>query len=190
MNKLFRLLFLSKIKIKEFFKFLLIEEIKIQDSGKFIIEGARLSDFSQLDNIYFLLNGKKLSQIHKFSLIFNSNKRLLVVKKKTDNRKEIVGMNFYYLNSRDFKEGTIHEGFIGVMTEFEGRGVATQMRKHAQFHFKKAGFSGISTRISENNLGSLHSAEKLGFKSIDEYKDPVTNEKRFYMISNFRKDCE
>lgn len=59
------------------------------------------------------------------------------------------------------------------------------MRKHAIEHFKKAGFNGISTRISINNIRSLKSAEKLGFKVFKQYFDSEMNEERYYLICNF-----
>ena len=89
------------------------------------------------------------------------------------------------MNKKDIKENTIHEGFIGVVPEASGRGIATKMRQMAIQHFKLAGFSGISTRISLNNSASLMSAKKIGFQPVEEYQEPSTGEKRYYMICNF-----
>ena len=92
-------------------------------------------------------------------------------------------MHLFYMNPRDFKENTVHEGFIGVLPEYEGQGIATQMRKVAKQHFKQAGFSGISSRISKENLGSLHSAKKIGFEPVEEYFDNNMKEERYYLIN-------
>lgn len=91
-------------------------------------------------------------------------------------------MNMYYFNSRDVKENTIHEGFIGVTAEAAGQGIATQMRKIAKTHFSLLEIKGISTRISINNVASLRSAQKIGFEPVEQYCDPHTHEERYYMI--------
>ena len=92
-------------------------------------------------------------------------------------------MNMYYLNSRDVREKTIHEGFIGVIPSMTGKGIASAMRSIAKDHFKADGYKGISTRISLNNVSSLQSAIKTGFTPIEEYAEPSTGDRRYYMIA-------
>ncbi len=98
-----------------------------------------------------------------------------------------MGMDMFYLNPRDFQEDTIHEGFIGVLPDHEGQGIASQMRKQAIEHFKQNGFKGISTRISKTNFASLNSARKLGFKVVEKYFDAGMNECRYYLICTFNE---
>lgn len=103
----------------------------------------------------------------------------------TDNKtNKVMGIDMFYFNPRDFNENTVHEGFIGVLSEYQGQGIATIMRKQAIKHFKENRLAGISTRISKNNLGSLYSAEKLGFKPVDEYYDEAMDEQRYYLVCN------
>lgn len=147
------------------------------------IRSYTVNDEKEIAYIYEKLNRISLSKYHKILYKTFGDKILFLA---TDvGNKEIVGMDMFYFNPRDFTENTIHEGFIGVLPDSEGQGIATQMRQEAIKHFKKYGLSGISTRISKNNLGSLHSAEKLGFTTVEEYFDSITNEERYYMVLSF-----
>lgn len=112
--------------------------------------------------------------------------KLIVIAELPDQRQsKIVGVDLFYFNQRDLKEGTVHEGFIGVDPKYQGRGIAGEMRKHAISHFSRAGLKGISTRISLSNKASLASALKLGFQPVDTYKDQVTGEDRHYLVKWF-----
>lgn len=155
---------------------------------RIFLRGADISDFSQLVPIYEQLNGVSFSISNKKLLEYCSKKLIIVAEKKVNGNKLMVGMNLFYMNPRDFKDQTVHEGFVGVLPDYQGQGIATRMRKHAISHFSKSGFKGISTRISRNNVGSLQSAEKLGFKSIEEYFDPNMGEDRYYLICRFENN--
>ncbi|WP_278355772.1 MULTISPECIES: GNAT family N-acetyltransferase [Idiomarina] len=169
--------FKSILKLKGFTP---IEPIEFFD---FEIRGYYISDEIYVAKIYKQLNGIDLSRIHRRLLKKVGVKALFLAVDKTDNR--IVAIDMFYFNDRDFRENTIHEGFIGVLPCSEGQGIATCMRKKAIAHFKGNGLSGISTRISKNNFGSLRSAENLGFKVIEEYYDEPNKESRYYMINWF-----
>lgn len=144
--------------------------------------GADVNDLSQIKQIYMELSGNELSSSNIKLLKYCAKKLVIIAEKKVNGSEKIIGMDLYYMNPRDFQESTVHEGFIGVLPGYEGQGIATQMRKHAMAHFKQARFKGISTRISKNNIGSLRSAEKLGFKPVEEYYDSLKNEDRYYMV--------
>jgi len=98
-----------------------------------------------------------------------------------EGERSLVGIDHFYFNERDIKASTIHEGFIGVLPELRGQGLATELRTCAIEHFRKSGLKGISTRISTGNAASLRSAEKLGFRVIEAYWDDVLDEDRLYL---------
>lgn len=160
-----------------------MDETKVSD---LVFRGATINDLGQLMPIYKKLNYIELSTNNIKLLKYCSKKLVVIAEKEIDGRKKIIGMDLFYMNPRDFNEATIHEGFIGVLPEYEGMGIATQMRKHAIAHFNREGFKGISTRISKNNIGSLRSSEKLGFKVVEEYYDKVMQEERYYLVLNFK----
>lgn len=151
--------------------------------GEFVFRGFARSDTKQVKKIYTQLNnGARFSLLRVIFFHLFGNRLLLLASNNTDSEKTVVGMNMYYFNSRDGKEKTIHEGFIGVMPEASGQGIATQMRNIAKAHFASLGIKGISTRISLNNPASLRSAQKIGFEPVERYRDPQTHEERYYMI--------
>lgn len=164
-----------------------IGDIKNEEFGDLIFRGYSASDAKAISEIYQELNdGAVFSRIQR-ELYSRVGRRCMLVVEQRDpfGASKIVGMNMYYLNKRDIQENTIHEGFVGVVPEASGRGIATQMRKIAMRHFKSAGLSGISTRISLNNVASLMSAKKIGFRAVEEYKEPSTGEQRCYMVCKF-----
>lgn len=141
-------------------------------------------DAIQIAEIYAALNnGAKFAGLRKWLFNMVGSRLMLVAVSASDSGDAIVGMNMYYFNPRDVREKTIHEGFIGVVPEMNGRGIATTMRLHAKQHFARAGLDGISTRISLMNKSSLNSAEKVGFVPIEKYTDVHSGELRYYMLS-------
>lgn len=169
----------KKITMMRFSNCSLIKEAAY---GDFIIRGYRAEDYKQILSIYNELNKAKFSFYHA-GLYEKIGNKLMFVAVRED---KIVGMDMFYMNLRDFKENTVHEGFIGVLPEAERQGIATQMRQAAIKHFCEAGLDGISSRISKNNVASLRSAEKLGFKVCEEYFDEAMQEERYYLIANFK----
>ena len=164
-----------------------INEIKNKEVGDLIFRGYYASDECFISKLYQQLNGGAVFSPMQRWLYRQIGRRCLFVVEQKDSfgAYKIVGMNIYYMNKRDIEENTIHEGFIGVVPDLSGRGIATKMRQIAIQHFKLAGFSGVSTRISLNNSASLMSAKKIGFQPVEEYQDYFTGEKRYYMICNF-----
>ncbi len=165
--------------------------VKIRQNKKFtnttingiIYRGFTKSDEVQIFNLYsHLNNGAKFSWSRRLIYRALGSCMLLIAERQTDFGSEIIGMNMYYLNERDLKDNTIHEGFIGVLPEMTGKGIATNMRQTAKQNFKKNGFNGISTRISLDNHSSLKSAINIGFKPLEKYIDSYSGEARYYMI--------
>lgn len=184
-------MFMSKINA---FKFLAINILKLSTVSKpnplyfngYTIRCCKLSELKKAENVYQKISGRSFSHIRKLLLKLFSNKNLIVA--IDDSNNQIIALNLYYINHRDFNENSIHEGYIGVLPEYQGQGVATKMREYAKAHFRAAGFLGISSRVSKNNLASLHSAEKSGFKIFEQYFDIYTQEERYYLICNLGKN--
>lgn len=168
----------SKLKLKNF------HSIESFTNANLKIRSYNYADEVSVRKLYKELNGIDLSIYHRELYRREGDKLLFIsIDKKTN---KIVGMDMFYFNSRDFKENTVHEGFIGVLPESQGQGIATKMRQEAIKHFQKNGLSGISSRISIDNLGSLRSAEKLGFKPVEEYCDDKMNERRYYLVCDLK----
>ena len=162
--------------------------IPICSDGDIVFRGYRSTDYPQVSRIYFDLNKRAPFPFSKRVLYkFVGSKLMLLAVHETKGRDNIVGMNMYYLNNRDIREGTIHEGFIGVSSMMHGQGIATKLRKLALKHFANNGFEGVSSRISVSNKASLSSAEKLGFELIEKYYDQVIGEERYYLICHLEQ---
>ena len=98
---------------------------------------------------------------------------------------KIIGVEFYYFNKRDINENTIHQGFRGILPEYQGKGLGTALTQYAYDIFSKTSLKGMSTRVSCNNLSSLISNKKIGFEPVEKYFDSSMNEERYYMICKF-----
>lgn len=164
-----------------------IGKIKTEVIDTLIFRGYCSSDEKSISEIYKNLNDGAIYSLIQRMLFSRIGRQFMFVVEEIDplGKSQIVGMNMYYLNKRDHQENTIHEGFIGVLPKIAGQGVATKMREMAVSHFKMARFSGISTRISLNNVASLVSARKIGFQTVEEYQEQATCEQRLYMVFRF-----
>lgn len=154
-----------------------------QKYDEFLLRGMSPSDFFVVNDIYRALSGAgSLARVRKilYRLIGH---RLVVIAENPSG--EVVGINCYYFNQKDWRESTIHEGFIGVMPSGAGRGLASEMRLFSIRHFSESKLHGISSRVSASNIASLRSAYRVGFEVVEEYHDDASNELRYYLVRYF-----
>lgn len=133
-------------------------------------------------NLYSLFHsGLNLGKARRLLLYLLGQKVCIVVCDRQTQK--IVGYSLFYFNIRDCKERTIHEGDTGLLSEFRGRGLGTELRRHALYHFARSSFlKGVSSRVSLNNVASLKSNKNLGFEVVEKYFDPCMNEERVYLV--------
>lgn len=108
---------------------------------------------------------------------------VILAEVSVDGRWEAAGADLFYFNERDLSEGTVHEGLIFVTETFRGRGLGSAMRQHALHHFATQGLRGMSTRIRQSNVGSLRSAQGLGFKVAERAPLPNDSDVSLYLVS-------
>ena len=143
---------MSKYNLAKFFtinvlKLLPIDTLPNLNHDNYVIRGCLKSELKEAEKTYKILSGRGFSRVQRVLLRLFSDKNLIITISDQNGYKKIVGVNLYYINHRDFKENTIHEGYIGVLPEFEGQGIATKMRVHAIEQFKKSSFFGISSTM-------------------------------------------
>lgn len=150
------------------------------------IRPASRREVAQAFEIYAtLLAGTRPSTAVRAALRLLRNPCLLLALQETDEKQQLVGINFYYFNRRDITERTIHEGFIGVLPLHAGKGVATRMREVARTQFRRAALTGISTRIKQSNAASLSSALRTGFEIRERHPDVLSDDVDLYLVSRF-----
>jgi GNAT superfamily N-acetyltransferase len=150
-----------------------------------IIHGASIKELKEALHIYSFYNKSKIGISHYIVYHLISQKMVFIVKDMSVNK--IVGTELYYFNSRDMRENTIHQGFRGILPAWQRRGIGTLLTSHAIKHFKNNKIDGISSRVSLNNLASLRSNIRLGFRPVEEYFDTNMQESRYYLICPFGK---
>jgi GNAT superfamily N-acetyltransferase len=150
-----------------------------------IVCGASIKELKESLYIYSFYNNKnKISVLYYILYLFVSKKLVFIVKDVF--MKKIIGVELYYFNRRDLREKTIHQGFRGILPAWQGRGIGTLLTSYAVNHFKNSRrVDGISSRVSLDNLASLRSNMKLGFRPIEEYFDKNTNKNRYYLVCPF-----
>ncbi|WP_445006037.1 GNAT family N-acetyltransferase [Halomonas mongoliensis] len=186
-----RIVFVKILSLSMLRTFFLSRKITTRSAAEFDCYTLKLADASDLPECFKLYadlhDGNGLSKFKKLLYRLCSGKVIIAAYSKFDagSIKKIYAVDMYYVNKRDAEENTVHEGFIGVLPEAEGKGLATQMRSFASTVFHDAGLSGISTRISEDNIASMKSAKKQGFKVVERYFDETQGKFRCYMKKTF-----
>ena len=162
-----------------------LASIESVQSDLYIVRGLKPQDLENVDRLYRTLHdGRALARPKMILLrLFGGKLGFGVFSKETSG---LVGVGVYYFNAREVKEHTVHEGFTGLEPSFQGKGLGSWLRGVAIAHFEKNGLSGVSSRVSENNIPSLKSNERLGFEVIERYYDGSVNEERFYLVKKFR----
>lgn len=173
---------------KTFKRSKLINCIAKNQYENYLIRGATIYDLEQLKKIYRQLNKGEFSKTHIKLLTKCPEKLLLVAEKKVNSSTEIVGMDMFYINPRDFKQKTVHEGFIGVLPDYEGQGIATQMRKDAIRHFNSSVYKTPGTEHCDESEFINLVANQLGVVSNQiepKVEDiPTEHEKMIWAMEN------
>lgn len=156
-----------------------VPALQVPGAAELRIRGCRGADLGTIRRFLYELQQPQFARSTSAVVRLAGRRTVLVL---ADRNGRIVGLNVYYFNEVDLREGTIHEGFIGVAREFQGRGLAGTLRGAAIEHFRVNGLAGISSRISTTNHGSMRSALRLGFRPVFEYFDPEMQEQRQYLV--------
>lgn len=101
------------------------------------------------------------------------------------NNGALLGFCLYYFREDELSSHIIHEAFIGVEPNSRNKGIATSLRYHMAKHFAMQGLKGISTQISPDNLPSLRSAKRIGFRCVDNTAVQAGVLKLFLDLSGF-----
>ncbi|PID29103.1 MAG: hypothetical protein CSB55_02170 [Candidatus Cloacimonadota bacterium] len=161
-----------------------IKETRLKDDFYVIPFDKKYSE--TLDFIYALLSSEKeLSGRNKKMTESSGEYLVFLLADKAENK--IAGAEFYYFNERDKKEKTVHQGFRGILPEYQGKGLGTCLTKFACSAFSESKLCGVSSRVSRNNPASFYSNKKAGFEVTEKYFDPKINEERYYMKNIFKR---
>jgi GNAT superfamily N-acetyltransferase len=147
----------------------------------FVVEPLSRESLPAVHDLYAGLNGGTRIGLQNRAILRLLGSRLCLVARGIDG-KQVLGIVIYYFNSRDRRENTVHEGYIGLRESARGAGLGTFMRRHALENFARSSLSGVSSRISVGNLPSLKGNEKLGFVAVETYFDRAMGDERHYLI--------
>jgi RimJ/RimL family protein N-acetyltransferase len=160
---------------------------KLIIDGQIIVCGASRKELKEALCIYSFYNNQNKIGISRYIVyLFISRKMVFIARDISVNR--IIGTELYYFNQRDLREKTVHQGFRRILPAWQGRGIGTSLTGYAVNHFKNSKINGISSRVSLNNMASLRSNMKLGFRPVEEYFDENMHENRYYLICPFGKN--
>ena len=148
--------------------------------GEYQIRAFKRSEWYELTRSYAMAAGTEMPLFNRL-VLYLCGGRLCVVAVNKNNWP--VGFDHFYFNDHDLRDSTVHEGYVAVVPAHERQGLASALRRHSIEHFRRAGLVGITTRISHDNAGSMISAKKCGFETVEDYIDLDTNEMRSFMIA-------
>lgn len=171
--------FRAACKLSEFRSVSLGEKYEVVPCvTKLIHDVIRLSDVLEYAG--------KIDIVKKIFLKFCGRKLCFVLKDKETG--ESIGYSLFYFNQRDVDEKTVHEGYVGMMAEYHGRGVGIKFRKIILQHFARMTMLyGTSSRVSLSNKASLVSNLKNGYVIKEQYFDKYMNEERVYMVCDLNQ---
>ena len=147
---------------------------------EFIISPLKHDKLAAAEKVYARINeGKPLSLTNRLLMRLLGSRLCAALYDPTG---DLVGISLYYFNKRDVHENSIHEAFIGLIEKQRGKKLGTAMRRHALNHFAATPIKAVSSRVSRDNVASLNSNLKLGFRPAEEYFDEKLGEHRYYLV--------
>lgn len=152
-----------------------------------VIKGCTPELYAKFERFYLSQERTKPDYLrwHGPMLKALSDKLIFLIGREQDSGFEILGVAVHYFNERDAQESTIHESYIGMAPGMRGQGIGTKLRNATIAHYHQCGLHGISSKITITNVASRVSAEKSGFKVIEEFFDPQFGFNRYYLVRCF-----
>ena len=132
----------------------------------FALTGAKPELLGQLQKLHIELRQGRRLNTWRLIMLYLAGNRLCSV--ALDRDRNLLGFQLLYFQEQEWRQGVIHEAFIGVKPEYRGLGIATALRLHSARHLAGQGrLSGISSQAGPENKASLRSAEKAGFNIVN-----------------------
>ena len=128
----------------------------------YTISPCSKDDIENLCSFHKLLRNDRVLNFWRKILYRKRGLKLVAIIKNIEN--DIIGFEMFYFKKYEAKNGIIHEAFIGIDEKYKNKSLATILRKFSIKHFCNTNLSAISTNISIDNMPSLVSAQKAGFK--------------------------
>ncbi|HIX58024.1 MAG TPA: GNAT family N-acetyltransferase [Candidatus Anaerobiospirillum pullistercoris] len=76
---------------------------------------------------------------------------------------KVVGYECFMFNEVEIQDRILHEVYVGVTDEHQGKGVATALRKFSINSYDFGNLKGLSTVALNNDIKALRSAQKAGY---------------------------
>lgn len=175
---------LLKVVLVNFRASLLFKPLALEESGRYIVKPMTLMNAWSSMLLFRKVFPDKPYGVLRFAFLAVVAKKFSVC--VLNEKDEVVAFEFFRISGQDMRDGTVHESFVGVHPLYTGCGLATCLRSFSIRSLKKNGYKGISSRILLSNIGSLKSAEKLGFELVNSY--PVSSgQNEGYFVLKFDK---
>lgn len=177
-------LFSSILLMMNILKALRLNPIRAREIGGVRYQGASRNSLGDCYVIHSSLNNNHNFNWSRRALYWLFSNKLVFCAVQNG---RVVAVAFFVFNIRDFKEDSVHSSFSGVLAEYQGQGIAKEIRKTALLHFASCGLGYYSSRISLDNKASLHASLNIGFQVSEKYYDPVSKEERYYLKCDLEK---
>lgn len=141
------------------------------ESEGLVFSGLPKTHLAEVDRVHNVLRGLPLSWNRRYYLYAFGEKMCGIVRRKAVPC-SIVAFQLLYFRRPESGCGVIHEAYIGVMPEFRGMGIATNLRRFTTGHLRKAGVKKVSSQVDQENVPSLRSALKVGFEISGQAEGP------------------
>lgn len=153
-----------------------------KSADKYLFVGMERADFFKFRFLYFMASGKKLNLFQFVLSWLYSDRLVMCCIEKSTNR--LIGAEIYYFNQRDLDNSTIHQGYRMIHHSYQGMGIGTMLTKYSLRHFKSQNLQGVSSRVKSDNMSSLKSNLKSGFKIAETFKLP-NGVDEYYLVAYF-----
>lgn len=80
-----------------------------------------------------------------------------------DSRGALVGYSLCMFNVSEVPEHLIHEIYIAITPDFQGKGLAVKLRRIAAQSYDHGRFAGMSTLAGVDDIKALRTAQRAGF---------------------------
>lgn len=132
-----------------------------KEDDNFLYRAGSAADLKAIEHLHFsLFRGPMVNWLHWVYKFRAPELMSVIVDKKTN---KVIGYDLYMFNESELKDRYIHEQYLGIDPNYQGKSLSVSLRKFSIECYNFGVLYGVSTLANLDDIKAIRSAQKAGF---------------------------